>query len=408
MMGMLILRIVAYPVVALAALVLSAGSALGYDSRLEVKVETWTSDDGRAYVGVQAAAEWAVPATETSVADTTYYSRWEMMGIAQPSNRFYWVWVYRTADDERVNVTSPVTLFTSERQPGIGIRPEASGDLSLYLDVSVDPVAGPARSERTVAAELTAGWLDAVDGVISAYVIPESVRVEGWTVDFGDGNVETFPPDASDQERLSAPHRYEEAGTFDAVVTARVSGEAYAAFFAPSGIPVEQVVPWQLDITNSATGISALPIEYLPPVVEVGASPSGVLADGSLLDPQPDGVAALWWPRGLLCELFPRANIVTEGSMRSGGITIGSSVTELVAYRYLPGVNDASTPTAPGEYAADDPIRIQWDTPLPRQGSYPVRLVLELETTYDDGTVRTSEVEGEVRVTVIYSAVGGD
>ena len=202
-------------------------------------------------------------------------------------------------------------------------------------------------------------------------------------------------------------HRYEEAGSFDAVVTARVSGEAYAAFFAPGGVPVERVIPWQLDITNSATGISALPIEYLPPVVEVGASPSGGLADGSQLDPQADGVAALWWPRGLLCQLFPRATIVTEGSMRSGGVTIGGAVTELVGYRYLPGTNDASAPTAPGAYPADEPIRIQWDTPLPGRASYPVRLVLELQTTYDDGTVRSSQVEGEVQVTVIYSAVGG-
>ncbi len=392
---------------ALAALASTAALASAYDDPIQVKVETWTSDDGRAYVGVQAAAEWAVPATETTTGDTTYYSRWELMGISQPHERHYWVWVYRTADDERVNVTSPITLFTSDRQSGIGVRPEASGDLSLYLDVAVDPVSGPARSERTVSAELTAGWVDAVGGVISAYVIADSVRVEGWTIDFGDGTVETFPPDAGDQASLSVPHRYDEAGSFDAVVTARVSGEAYAAFFAPGGEPVEQVIPWQLDITNSATGISALPIEYLPPVVEVGASPSGVLADGSVLDPQPDGAAALWWPRGLLCELFPRATIVTEGSMRSGGVTIGSAVTELVAYRYLPGANDASTPTASGAYTANQSIRIQWDTPLPGQASYPVRLVLELETTYEDGTVRGSEVEGEVSVTVIYSAVGG-
>jgi hypothetical protein len=44
---------------------------------------------------------------------------------------------------------------------------------------------------------------------------------------------------------------------------------------------------------------------------------------------------------------------------------------------------------------------------LPGQGSYPVRLVLELETTYDDGTVRTYEAAGTVDVTVVYSAVGG-
>ncbi len=391
---------------ALAGLLATAALAYGYDDPIQVKVETWTSDDGRAYVGVQAAAEWAVPATEITV-DTTYYSRWDPMGLTQPYNHFWWVWVYRTADDSRVNATSPITLFTSDRQPGIGIRPEAQGDLSLYLDVAVNPVSGPARSARTVSAGLTTGWTDAVGGVISAYVIDDSVTVEGWTVDFGDGSIETYPPQAGNQESLSVQHRYAEAGSFDAVVTARVSGQAYAAFFAPGGIPEERVIPWQLDITNSATGISALPIEYVPPVVEVGASPSGVLADGTLVEPEPDGHTALWWPRGLPCELLPRASVVTEGFMRSGGVTIGGATSRLVGYRYEAGLNDASAATASGHYAADEPIRMQWNTPLPGQGSYPVRLVLELETTYEDGTVRSSEAAGTVEVTVVYSAVGG-
>ena len=390
-----------------ALLMASAAVAFGYDDPIQVKVETWTSDDGRAYVGVQAAAEWAMPATEATTVDTTYYSRWEPMGITQPYNHFWWVWVYRTADDARVNVSAPITLFTSDRQPGIGIRPEATGDLSLYLDVTVTPVSGPARSARTISAQLTTGWLDAVGGVISAYVVRDSVTVEGWTVDFGDGSVESFPPQPGNQERLSAEHRYAEAGSFDAVVTARVSGQAYAAFFAPGGVPAERVIPWQLDITNSAIGISALAIEYVPPVVEVGASPSGILADGTVVEPTAEGHPALWWPRGLLCELFPRASVMTEGFMRSGGVTIGGANTRLVGYRYEAATNDASAATASGHYVADEPIRIQWNTPLPAQGSYPVRLVLELETTYDDGTVRTYEAAGTVDVTVVYSAVGG-
>lgn len=396
-------RIAAALGLTLALLAVHAAPALGFDD-VEVTVETWSSTDGRAYVGVQAAAEWAPPQAVTTV-DTTYYSEWELQGVNQPYHRFYWVWVYRSADDEPMNPSAPVTLFTTEQQPGIGIRPTAAGDLSLYLDVTVTPVSGPARSERTVTAELTTGWVDAVGGVISAYVIRDSVTVTGWTVDFGDGVRETHPPDARDQERLSVAHRYETAGGFDAVVTAHVSGLAYAAFFAPGGVPVERVIPWQLDISNSATGVSALPIEYVPPVVEVGASPSGVLADGSLLAPQEEGVAAMWWPRGLLCELLPRAIVVSEGSMRSGGVTIGGASTRLVGFRYLGGVNDASAPTPPGPYAVGEPIRIQWNTPLPRQGSYPVRLELQLETTYDDGTVRTYQAEGSVAVRIVYSAV---
>ena len=329
------------------------------------------------------------------------------MGLSQPFCRHYWVWVHRTADDEIMNPTAPGSIVTCDDRPGIAIRPEGYGDLSLYLDVAVDPVSAPARTERTITAELTLAWMDAIGGYLSAYVIHDSVRVDGWTVDFGDGTVRNYPPDPADQESLAVTHRYEEAGSFDAVVTAHISGEAYAAFFSAAGAPIERVIPFTVDITNRATGISALPVEYVPPVVTVGASPSGMLPDGTLVAPDDEGHARLSWPRGLSCELFVRPIIEQEGFMRSGGVIIGGATTRLVSYRYDAGVNDASDATASGTYESDAPIRIQWNTPLPGQTSYPVRLVLNLETTYDDGTVRTSEVSGEVDVTVIYSAVSG-
>ena len=251
-------------------------------------------------------------------------------------------------------------------------------------------------------AELTAGWLDYLGKAISAYVIPSSVRVDRWTVDFGDGTGRTFPGDGTD--RLATTHAYD-AGTFDVVVTAHVSGQAYGAFFTPAGDPYEQVVPFALDISNSATGVSALPIDYVPPVVTVGASPSGTLPDGTLVAPDAAGHAALWWPRGLHCQLYVRPIIVTEGFMRSGGVVIGGATTRLLGYRYEPGVNDAADASGAGTYAATDPIAIQWNTPLSGQRAYPVHLVLDLETTYDDGTVRDIEVAGDVDVTVIYAAV---
>jgi hypothetical protein len=400
------MRVLAATCLALGALLAVASPALALDE-IGLKVETWTSQDGHAYVGVQAAAEWAVPATETVQVVTPYYSVWDLMGLTQAFCRHYWVWVYRTVDDEIVNPTSPMAVVTCERNPGIDIRPEAYGDLSLYLDVGVDPVSAPARTERTVAAQLTNAWMDAIGGYLAAYVQHDSVRVDSWTVDFGDGTARSYPRNPRDPERLALTHRYDAAGSFDAVVTAHVSGQAYAAFFAPGGAPVERVIPFTVDISNSAAGISALPIEYVAPVVEVGAAPSGTLPDGTVLSPDAEGHAQLWWPRGLLCELFPRAIVASEGFMRSGGVTIGGATTRLLAYRYEAGVNDSSAPSAPGHYPADEPIHIQWNTPLAGQGSYPVRLVLELETTYDDGTVRTYEAEGTVDVTVIYSAVSG-
>jgi hypothetical protein len=379
-----------------------ASTALAYDPGVTVTVESWSSDTGHAYVGVKAEGQWAAPATQSERVCSNYYSEWQLMGTPQAYYNFWWIFVHRCADDSTVNFANPLTTFTNSTQPGIGISPTGYGDLSLYLDVAVDPISAPARSERAVVAQLTAGWRNWVDDAISAYVIPSSIRVDRWTVDFGDGTGRTVPGDGTD--RLSTTHAYD-AGTFDVVVTAHVSGQAYGAFFTPAGDPYEQVVPFALDITNSATGVSALPIEYVPPVVTVGASPSGTLPDGTLVAPDAAGHAALWWPRGLHCQLYVRPIIVTEGFMRSGGIVIGGATTRLLGYRYEPGVNDAADATAAGSFAPTDPIAIQWNTPLSGQRAYPVHLVLDLETTYEDGTVRDIEVAGDVDVTVIYAAV---
>ena len=59
---------------------------------------------------------------------------------------------------------------------------------------------------------------------------------------------------------------------FDVIATAHVTGEAYGAFFTPDGVPLERTVPFELDISNRASGVTALPIEYVPPVVTVGAN----------------------------------------------------------------------------------------------------------------------------------------
>ncbi len=383
-------------------LLAATATVRAYDPGVTVTVESWSSDTGHAYVGVKASGNWAPPATRTDHVCSDYYSEWQLMGTPQAYYNFWWVFIHRCADDSTVNFDSPLTPFTSSDRPGIGITPTAYGDLSLYLSVAVEPVSAPARSERAVTAELTTGWRDWVDDAISAYVVRDSIRVERWTVDFGDNTRRTFPGDGSD--RLETTHVYDE-GTFEVVVTARVSGQAYGAFFTPAGVPYERVVPFALDISNRASGVAALPIEYVPPVVTIGGSPSGTLPDGSVVAPDVDGHAALWWPRGLHCELFVRPIIEQEGFMRSGGVVIGGATTRLVSYRYERGVNDAGDATFPGTYDVDVPIAIQWNTPLPGQQAYPVRLVLFLETTYDDGTVRTSEVSGEIAVTVIYSAV---
>jgi hypothetical protein len=384
------------PVIA-AALLVSPASAFAYDPGVAVTVDTWSSENGHGYVGVKANGTWAPPDKVRERVRTEFYSEWQPQGDPAAYSHFWWVFVHRTADGSTVNFDNPIVTFTKSTEPGIAIEPTAYGDLSLYLAVAVEPVIAPARAERTVTAELTTGWRDWVDDAISAYVVRDSIAVQRWT----DGTRRTFPGSG---DRLTTTHAYE-PGRFDVIVTARVTGQAYGAFFAPDGTPFEDVVPFALDISNRASGVSALPIEYVPPVVTVGGSPSGSLPDGTLVAPDADGHAAIWWPRGLTCALYVRPIIEQEGFMRSGGVVIGGATTRLVGYRYESGVNDASDASRPDTYAAAEPVRIQWNTPLPGKAAYPVRLVLELETTYDDGTVRTSVVDGSIAVTVVYSAV---
>jgi len=385
--------------VAFALAVAQHASAL---DQVTIKVESWGSDAGHGYVGIQATGEWAPPAESRTRVRTKFYSEWQNMGNPGAYCHAWWVFVHRTADGSTVNFDSPVSMVLCGPEPAIGISPSGFGDLSLYLAVGVEPITAPARSERSVTAELTAGWRDWIDDAISAYIRRDSVRVQRWTVDFGDGTRRSFPGDGTD--RLVTTHAYE-AGEFDVVVTARVVGEAYGAFFTPDGVPYEEVVPFELDISNSASGVSALPIEYVPPVVSPGGSPSGTMPGGQAIVADIDGHAQIYWPRGLPCALYIRPIVEEEGFMRSGGVVIGGATTRLLSFRYLGGVNDASDASPPGAYEAGEPIRIQWNTPLPNAGAYPIRVELSVETTYDDGTVRTFEFSGSIAATVVYSAI---
>ena len=397
-----VIRLAAASAFAVFLLALSAQTAAAIDPVLDVRVDKWSSDNGHAYVGVTASGNWVPPADSPKRVKTTYYSEWQNQGNPAAYCHAWWVFVHRTADGSLVNFDSPVSMVLCGPEPAIGISPIGFGDLSLYLAVGVDPVTAPARSARNVTSELTAGWREHIDDAIAAYVRSDTVRVQRWTVDFGDGTRRTFPGDGSD--RLATTHAYE-AGEFDVVVTARVTGEAYGAFFTPDGVPYEQVVPFELDISNRATGVAALPIDYVPPVVVPGGSPSGTMPGGQTITADAAGHAEIFWPRGLPCALFIRPIVEQEGFMRSGGVVIGGATTRLVRYRLLGGTNDASDASPPGTYEASDPVRIQWNTPLPDGGSYPVRAELTVETTYDDGTVRTFQFSGSITATVVYSAI---
>jgi len=391
-------RLLAILAAALLVLV-SPSTAVALDAPIVVSIAAWTAPDGHAFVGVQANGQWASPSS------SGYCSEWVLKAVVAPNEWVYWVWVHQDGcSGPVINFTNPLQVITTPGKPGMGIHANTAAGMSLYLDVSVQPDAAPAMSQRTVSAQLTAGWLPALNGAIQAYVVQDSVHVTSWTVRFGDDSTATFPPDPSNPFGLTTTHTYG-SGQFNVVATAHVSGQAYGAFFAPDGTPFEQLVPFSINISNQASGIGA-PIQYVPPVVRVTGSPSGTLPDGTIIPADAAGHTQCYWPRGLRCALFPRADIVTEGYELSDGVVIGGAKTKLVGYHYEAGANDAADASPTGNYAPDVPIAIQWDQPLPGGASYPVALTLDLQTTYDNGTVRTSTVPGTVGVTVIYSAVG--
>jgi hypothetical protein len=391
-------RLVALALTAiLLAVTTGQANALG-GGPIVLNVTDWTSPDGHAFVGVQANGQWASPSS------SGYCSEWVLKAVVAPNEWVYWVWVHQDGcSGPVINFTNPLQVITTPGKPGMGIHANTAAGMSLYLDVSVQPDAAPAMSQRTVSAQLTAGWLPALNGAIQAYVVQDSVHVTSWTVRFGDDSTATFPPDPSNPFGLTTTHTYG-SGQFNVVAIAHVTGQAYGAFFAPNGTIFEQLVPFAINISNTASGIGS-PIEYVPPVVRVAASPSGTLPDGTIIAADAGGHAQLYWPRGLHCSLYARADVITEGYELSGGIVIGGAKTKLVGYHYDAGTNDAADATPTGSYGPAVPIAIQWDQPLPGTASYPVQLTLDLQTTYDNGAVRTSTVSGTVGVTVIYSAM---
>ena len=181
------------------------------------------------------------------------------------------------------------------------------------------------------------------------------------------------------------------------VVTARVTGRRLRRLLHARTAPrSRRVVPFTSTSATRAAGI-ARPADRVRPA---GRRPSAAARRARCRTarshrPTSTGTPQICWPRGLPCDLFVRPIIEREGFMRSGGVVIGGATTRLVGYRYVAGT---TTPRRRPRAARIRPRRRSASSGTrrcPARGSYPVRLVLDLETTYDDGTVRTSQVVGD-------------
>jgi hypothetical protein len=234
----------------IAVLLASATAPTNAFGGIAITVTDWTAPDGRGFVGVQADGQWATPSS------SGYCSEWVLKAVVAPIEWVYWVWVHQNGcSGPVINFTNPRQVITTPDKPGMGIHANSAAGMSLYLDVTVQPDAAPAGSQRTVSAQMTAGWLPALNGAIQAYVVPDSVRVTSWTVDFGDDSRATFQPDPSNLFGLTTTHTYG-SGQFNVVAIAHVTGQAYGAFFAPDGTPFEQLIPFAINISNQARASS--------------------------------------------------------------------------------------------------------------------------------------------------------
>jgi hypothetical protein len=153
---------------------LAAGHALAIDPGVAVNLSTWHGDSGHGYVGVQVNGHWAPPQQQGKPVMTEFWSEWVGQGNPSPYCHAYWVIVHRTSDGTPVNAASPEATTVCGPQSAIGVDAGGYADMSLYLDVAVDPVTAPARTDRSVTAQLTADAVLVLSAIVRGRPDPES------------------------------------------------------------------------------------------------------------------------------------------------------------------------------------------------------------------------------------------
>jgi hypothetical protein len=393
------------------------GGPGGTGDHPSVSISTWTGPSGNGYltfsVSLPGQPATAVP-PKRSDTQSPYYMAW-YTNWSQLAQDRGWLGggltcsytIYRRSDD------SIVTGGTAPCSATVGVPPSTTGgSLAGLLGVSVDPPAAPANTARMVTAQVSSNYAAGVNGALSGYVDESSVRILSWDIDYGGGVPATGTYSSGGAFQLSEPHTYGE-GSFTVSVAAHMAGNIVGAEYDSSGQIYEVTRPFTLTLTNTAGTIGA-PIEYIPPVVQVGSDPTldrnapGCARNCSDVPRDGKALASFYWLRGLPCTVYAAPIIIAEGYMRSGGVRIGGARTALASYDFSTGVNDRNprVRSPNGSYAGNVPIEIQWNTPLGNDQPYALSYTYHLVTTYDDGTVKNYSVAGGVGVVIVYSVMG--
>jgi hypothetical protein len=246
-------------------------------------------------------------------------------------------------------------------------------------------------------------------------------NVVAWTVRWSDGAVDRIP--GSGRDAITKAHELKptaQAGTqqADVTVVAHLHVLGQALDFDQNGTTFVRRVDGYVDISNrdGATGAGAAPVDE-PPVLQVGAVAAGEEADGTVPEPDPmllpsaRGVTI----RGRLLALYLRPIVVQPGVELVDGAQVGVATSRVLRWRYTGAATDAppsegTTPGAQGDSAT--PVVVQYDHAerldargRPMDETVPVEMTVR--TTYPDGTVLDSTLDGDIAVAIYYAGLTG-
>jgi hypothetical protein len=378
---------------------------------------------GHAFVYAQVSdSTFAFPAPTGTGHQSPYFSEWVAQPVASSSCPWIWaVYVFDRATNLQINIPplswpSPNFGTTTIVCAGSSVSPvdqppqaAAAARLDLDLQVAVSPPAPTAGATSIISAVLGSALTQDLNLYLSMAI--EDWSVTTWTVDFGDGQSRTLT--GSIGTAIQVAHIYQSAGRYEARVVALISGHAQAAVYDRYGTVRLVRRPFSVAVGNGATATARRrPFRtYLPPQAMVAVVPylGPATSDGSTTPFRRIDVL-----RGALTTLSLHLVIVREGLLMVDGVPQGFGHSRLIGWRYNGARSDAppGSGTTPGTtYAADEPMRMQWNSPdriLSGQlQDYSVPVTLYVETIFSDSHVGSYVIPSSFSVSVDFAAQSG-
>ncbi len=403
------------------------------------------------YLQVTSATDTGVsnrPVVPRYVPGCSYWSDWHLVRVNSVSHeRTYGVYIYDGCNNDAQVYPTPTdirqgscndddNLFPSGKFSVCPIIEEnhvpaglpfdrhcealTEADTSLFADVSPQTY----DSTKPTTLTLTTTFASDMTQRLSEGTCTDVLdwRAIAWTVHWPDGTTDHLP--ASGKDGITATHQIPPetggggAQQANVVVVARLHVIGQALDFDSSGNPVVRNVDGYVDVSNSdgATGTGAAPVDE-PPILAVGAVPTGQSGDGRLLPPD-DGAAPTQRAvtiRGRLLALWVQPVVVRPGVEMVDGVEVGIATERVLRWHYLGGGTDAppSEGTTPGAHGdVQTPVVVQYDhaeriDPQGNPTDERVPLSVTVESIYPDGTVTDTTLDGEIAVAIYYAGLTG-